>query len=154
MRSRALSIFLLLCLVAVLSVGVSLVILQMKRPPDFSDPYQFDLWLHKQIGISEAQQSAMEQDELAFHNRKMELVRKIQDLNGQLARAIREDKADSERVQRIIDETQEAQRELKKLTIRHVFDMQKHLEPEQYERLLDLTADALAPENAPESGGR
>lgn len=138
---------LLFSLVGILSVGVSLVILHVHRPPAFSDPYEFDAWLHRQIGISEKQQNAMAQDEALFNSRKAELVHHIHELNGQLARAIREDKADSERIHQIIDQTQEAQRELKKLTISHVFGMQQHLEPAQYEKLLELTADALAPDD-------
>jgi Spy/CpxP family protein refolding chaperone len=61
----------------------------------------------------------------------------------ELAQAILADKSDSPRVQSAIAKIHDAQGELQQATMRHVFEMKPVLAPEQYEKLLNLTANAL-----------
>ncbi len=63
--------------------------------------------------------------------------------NMELAQAILTDKTDSPRVRAAIAKIHEAQGELQNATVQHVFEMRAVLQPEQYEKLLNLTADAL-----------
>ena len=61
----------------------------------------------------------------------------------ELAAAMLEDKAFSERVAAAVERIHHAQGELQKLTIEHIFDMQTVLTPQQAEKLNKLAADAL-----------
>ena len=61
----------------------------------------------------------------------------------ELAQAILEDQGDSPKVAEILEKIHQSHGELQKVTLKHVFEMKKVLSPEQYKKLLDLTADAL-----------
>ncbi len=63
--------------------------------------------------------------------------------NMELAQAILTDKGDSPRVRSAIAKIHEAQGELQNATVQHVFEMRVILRPEQYDKLLNLTANAL-----------
>lgn len=150
-NNRFIPVLLLLLAVGAISAIISLAIVRANRVPEIADTQQFDSWLHKQLGITKEQESAMAADERKFHDRQLELVGKVQDLNRDLAQAIMEEKGDTPRVQQIIEQIQQTQGELQDVTIGHVFDMKQYLTPEQYEKLLKLTADALVPDSAGKS---
>ena len=61
----------------------------------------------------------------------------------ELAQAILQDKDNSPRVTVAIEKIQQAQGALQKATLQHVFEMKEALTPEQYQKLLNLTANAL-----------
>ena len=67
----------------------------------------------------------------------------IRRANKELAEAIKQDQADSPRVSAVVERIHHAQAELQKATIEHVFEMKGVLTPEQYQKLLNLTADEL-----------
>jgi Spy/CpxP family protein refolding chaperone len=67
----------------------------------------------------------------------------IASANKELAEAIKQDQADSPRVSAAVETIHHAQGELQEATLEHVFEMKGVLTPEQYKRLLNLTADEL-----------
>ena len=100
-------------------------------------------WIHKQLGLSPDEQKALEPIETKFAQRKQNLMDEIRNANKELAEAIKQDQADSPRVSAAVERIHHAQGELQKATIEHVFEMKGVLTPEQYQKLLNLTADEL-----------
>jgi Spy/CpxP family protein refolding chaperone len=100
-------------------------------------------WIHKQLGLTLAEQKALEPIETKFEERKRELMGEIRNANKELAEAIKQDQADSPRVSTAVERIHHAQGELQEVTLGHVFEMKKVLKPEQYQELLNLTANEL-----------
>lgn len=101
------------------------------------------VWLHEQIGITAEQDQKLAQIEKKFAEKQRVLREKIHVSNLELAAAMLEDKAFSERVAAVVERIHHAQGELQKLTIEHIFDMQTVLTPQQVAKLNKLAADAL-----------
>jgi nickel and cobalt resistance protein CnrR len=100
-------------------------------------------WIHKQLGLSPEEKKALEPIESKFAERKGNLSGEIRSANKELAEAIKQDQADSPRVSTAVERIHHAQGELQKATLEHVFEMKEVLTPEQYQKLLNLTADEL-----------
>ena len=100
-------------------------------------------WIHKQLNLTPAEQKALEPIETKFAQRKRNLMGEIRSANKELAEAIKQDQADSPRVSAAVERIHHAQRELQEATLEHVFEMKEVLTPEQYQKLLNLTADEL-----------
>jgi Spy/CpxP family protein refolding chaperone len=100
-------------------------------------------WIHKQLGLSPDEQKALEPIETKFAKHKRNLMGEIRSANKELAEAIRQDRADSPRVSAAVERIHHAQGELQEATLEHVFEMKGVLTPEQYQKLLNLTADEL-----------
>ena len=101
------------------------------------------VWLHEQIGITAEQDQKLSEIENKFADKQRVLREKIHVGNLELAAAMLEDKAFSERVVAAVERIHHAQGELQKATIEHIFDMQTVLKPQQAEKLNKLAADAL-----------
>lgn len=101
------------------------------------------VWLHEQIGTTADQDQKLIEIERTFAEKQRVLRGKIHVGNLELAAAMLEDKAFSERVAAAVERIHHAQGELQKLTIEHIFDMQTVLTPQQAEKLNKLAADAL-----------
>ena len=99
--------------------------------------------IHRQLGLSAAQEQALEPLEQRFERRKADLSRAIRDANAQLARAIAEDQGDSPRVRTAVASIHDLMGQLQNAALEHVFEMKAALTPAQYRRLIDLTARAL-----------
>ena len=106
-------------------------------------PVNYHYWSHSQLGLSAKQESELEPIEAKFARRRDELVASIRKANRELAEALLADKGDSERVKAAVQKIHLAQGQLQQAVLEHVFDMQPVLTPEQYERLIQLTAHAL-----------
>lgn len=104
-------------------------------------------WIHKQLNLTADQQKALEPIETKFEERKGILMGEIRAANRELAEAIRQDQTDSPRVAAAVEKIHHAQGELQKTTLQHVFEMKGVLTAEQYQKLLNLTADELTREN-------
>jgi Spy/CpxP family protein refolding chaperone len=100
-------------------------------------------WIHKQLGLTSEEHKALESIERKFAERKRNLSGEIRSANKELAEAIKQDQADSPRVSTAVERIHHAQGELQKATLEHVFEMKGVLTPEQYQKLLNLTADEL-----------
>ncbi|HEY5704823.1 MAG TPA: periplasmic heavy metal sensor [Terrimicrobiaceae bacterium] len=111
-------------------------------------PVNYHYWIHSQLGLSAKQESELEPIEAKFAQRRDELVASIGEANRELAEALLADKGDSERVEAAVQKIHRAQGELQQAVLEHVFNMRPVLAPEQYDRLIQLTAHALR--DAPE----
>jgi len=100
--------------------------------------------IHQKLGLTPEQERRLEPIEQRFAQQKEELLRSIRQANGQLAKAIRDDKSNSSEITTAVAAIHAAQGELQKITLDHVFEMKAVLQPEQYQKLLDLTAQALS----------
>ena len=100
-------------------------------------------WIHRELGITPEQEQALQPIEAKYAARRDELMAAIHQANAELARAIREDRADSPNVSAAVDKIHHAQGELQKVTLQHVFEMRSALSPAQYDNLLNQTATAL-----------
>jgi Spy/CpxP family protein refolding chaperone len=111
-------------------------------------PVNYHYWIHRELGLSAKQESDLEPIEAKFAGRRDELFASIREANRELAEALLADKSDSERVKDAVQKIHRAQGELQQAVLEHVFDMRPALTPEQYDRLIQLTAHALR--DAPE----
>jgi Spy/CpxP family protein refolding chaperone len=100
-------------------------------------------WIHQQLNLTKSEQKALEPIEAKFAERKSKLMSEIRNANKELAEAIKQDQADSPRVSAAVEKIHHAQGELQEATLEHVFEMREVLTPEQYQKLLNLTADEL-----------
>ena len=106
-------------------------------------------WIHRELKLTASQDSTLHPIEQRYAVSRTELAASIRAANAELARAIREDRADSPKVAAAVDKIHRAQGELQKVTLDHVFEMRQALNPEQYDKLLDLTATALETDGKP-----
>lgn len=100
-------------------------------------------WIHGQLNITADQEKTLEPLEEKFEYRQDELVAEIHAANHELSEALRRDKGNTTSVQAAMAKIQHIQGELQQAVLDHVFDMRTVLRPEQYERLVQLTAKAL-----------
>ena len=100
-------------------------------------------WIHTQLGLTPQQKAALGVLEKPYHEKRSGLERELSLANKELAEAIRSDGRDSDRVHAAIGKIHSSMGELQMLTISHVFEMKEVLSPEQYQKLLHFTADAL-----------
>lgn len=100
-------------------------------------------WLHKELHLTEAQLKALEPVEAQFGDRQRKLAEGLQAANRQLAQVMGEDKAYTPRVAAAVEHVHHAMGDLQKVSIEHVFAMRALLTPEQGDRLLVLTQQAL-----------
>ena len=101
-------------------------------------------WIHTQLSITAEQEKALEPIEQRFEEKKKHYSELMRIANKELAQAIVEDRADSPRVTAAVERIHHAMGELQKVTLQHIFEMKPVLTPEQYEKLLRLTAEALS----------
>jgi nickel and cobalt resistance protein CnrR len=116
--------------------------------PSATGPVDYHYWIHRQLSLSAKQETDLAPIEAKFASRRDELVAAIRQANQELSEALLSDKGDSERVKAAVQKIHRAQGELQQAVLDHVFDMQPVLTQEQYDRLIQLTAEALreAPE--------
>jgi Spy/CpxP family protein refolding chaperone len=112
----------------------------VKTPPPQGDYHH---WLHTQLGITADQDKALDKEEERFASQRKDLVAMIQQDNAELATAMMQDKEFSPRVAAAVEEIHHGQSELEKATLEHIFAMKPILSPEQFDKLLKLTSDAL-----------
>ena len=101
-------------------------------------------WVHSQLNITPEQDKALSSIEQRYSEKKKHYAELLRIANQELAQAIREDRSDSPRVTATVARIHEAQGELQNATLQHIFEMQPVLTPQQYDKLLKLTAEALS----------
>ena len=106
-------------------------------PGDYHD------WIHAELGMTAEQQRHLRSSEQHYDKTKRHLTEEIRLTNQELAQAIAEDRANSARVQAAVQRIHAAMGQLQQATLQHIFEMKEVLEPEQYDRLMDLTREAL-----------
>jgi nickel and cobalt resistance protein CnrR len=137
---KLIALLIIVALVAAAACYVSARVFGPLRPQPGVSGHE---WIHKQLGLSPEEQKALEPIEIKFAKRKQNLSGEIRSANKELAEAIKQDQADSPRVSTAVKRIHRAQGELQKATLEHVFAMKVVLTPEQYQKLLNLTADEL-----------
>jgi Spy/CpxP family protein refolding chaperone len=100
-------------------------------------------WIHTQLGLTPVQEKAIEPIDRRYTERARLLEEQMRLGNLDLARAIVDDGTDSPRVRDAIAKIHTAMGALQHAAIDHVFEMREALTPEQYNKLLHFTADAL-----------
>lgn len=105
---------------------------------------QTHAWIHTQLGITHEQDKALEPIEQRFEEKKKHYAELMRIANKELAQAILEDRADSPRVTAAVERIHQAMGELQNATLQHIFEMKPVLTPLQYDKLLQLTAEALS----------
>ena len=101
-------------------------------------------WIHTQLGITAGQDQALEPIEQRYAEQRKHYGEMLRIANAELGKAIIEDRSDSERVKAAVARIHQAQGELQNATLQHIFEMKSVLTPQQYEKLLQSTADALS----------
>lgn len=99
--------------------------------------------IHQELDLSADQKRALEPIERKYAAERRRLETNLHLANVALADVIEKDKENSEDVHRAIDEIHARMGELQMVTIGHIFEMRNVLTPEQYDKLLRLTAAAL-----------
>ena len=143
---KALQLAALLVVVAFVAVGACFVTFRFLVPLRVNSVPTHE-WIHQQLNLTADQVIALEPIEEQFQHRKHELLAQIRTANKELAEAIKEDRVYSTRVSAAIEKIHRAQGDLQEATLQHVFSMKATLTPEQYKKLLDLTAAALSENN-------
>lgn len=111
--------------------------------PQKMDGADLHLWIHEQLLLTSEQDKKLEPSEQRFASLKKHYSELIRIGNMELAQAILENKGDSTAVSAAVEKIHQAQGALQKATLAHVFEMKPVLNPDQYEKLLNLTANAL-----------
>ncbi|MCX6972963.1 MAG: periplasmic heavy metal sensor [Verrucomicrobia bacterium] len=106
-------------------------------------PQDAHAWIHTQLNITAEQDLALVPIEKRYHSERNNLEQQLTLANRELAEAILADGRDSERVHAAIEKIHHHMGALQRVTIGHVFEMKEVLTPEQYQKLLNLTANAL-----------
>ena len=143
---KALQLVAMLVAVALVAVGACFVTFRFLVPLRVNSVPTHE-WIHQQLNLTADQIIALEPIEEQFQQRKGELLAQIRSANKELAQAIKENQVYSTRVSAAIEKIHRAQGELQEATLQHVFRMKATLTPEQYKKLLDLTAVVLDENN-------
>lgn len=137
---------LLLVVVALVAMGACLLTRYFIPIVRHDKPESAHYWIHEQLGITAEQKKSLDSIEHRYAERRAQLTQTIRQANRELATAIFEDKNASPRVNAVIEKIHAAQGDLQMVTIAHVFEMKAVLSPEQGDKLLKLTAEALKSE--------
>jgi nickel and cobalt resistance protein CnrR len=141
MKKLVPALLFLLLIFVVAAVGARLsCVMSCKMRPSHQDAHD---WIHTQLGLTPQQVAALAALERPYHEKRQGFEHELAQGNKELAEAIRSDGRDSDRVHAAIGKIHSNMGELQMLTIGHVFEMKKVLSPEQYQKLLHFTADAL-----------
>lgn len=131
---------LLLAAVAAISASVTAWKLASKES---KAPQDYHAWIHAELAMTADQEQRLKPSELRYEETKRHLTEVIRLANQELALAISEDRANSPRVQAAVQRIHAAMGELQQATLQHIFEMREVLEPDQYDRLIELTREAL-----------
>jgi Spy/CpxP family protein refolding chaperone len=101
-------------------------------------------WIHTQLGLTTEQEAQLVLIEQRYDDQRRNLSEIIHAANIELGQALVADQGESPQVKAALAKIQEAQGQLQDATLQHVFEMKPVLKPEQYDKLLNLTAKALS----------
>lgn len=103
----------------------------------------FDQILHQQLSISSQQDVQLAKIEETYQKQLKYFSEKLKLINMELANAVKEEKIFGPRIDKAIEENHTTLGELQKATMKHLFEMQTVLSPEQSEKMNSVIADAL-----------
>lgn len=128
---------------AILSSALTALLLTRQPAPEPPHSPGYHEWIHRQLALTEEQERRLEPSERRYDETRSRLTETIRLANRELAHAIAADRSNSPRVQAAVRRIHEAMGELQQATLQHIFEMKAVLEPEQYDRLIALTKEAL-----------
>ena len=132
---------LLLVVAAVASVSCLLTARWSRaQQPNHADAHR---WIHTQLELTAQQEQELVPIEARYEEQRRQFRDLVRAANAELAQALLADEGESPRVKAAIAKIHDAQGQFQNATARHVFEMKPVLKPEQYRKLLDLTANAL-----------
>lgn len=140
---RVLQVVGLLLAVASVAAVACLMTARLTRK-DHADAHH---WVHGQLELTAEQEKQLEPIERRYDEQRRQFSEVIRSANAELAQAIVADGGGSPRVKAAIAKIHDAHGQLQEATLRHVFEMKPVLQPEQYNKLLNLTANALSQVN-------
>jgi Spy/CpxP family protein refolding chaperone len=130
-------------LVSALAALSALIALHLSMPIRNQPAQDYHGWIHAELGLSDEQERHMTLLERRFEELERHLQEVIRLANRELADAIYSDRDTSGRVEAAVARIHTAHGELQRATLAHIFEMKPYLTPEQYDRLIELTAMAL-----------
>lgn len=130
-------------LVIILAASTSYFVQYYEKKNQTKNIAEAHYWIHEQLQLTQGQEQKLETTEKKFTEQKKHFSELIRLANMELAQSLLEDKIYSSHVSAAVEKIHAAQGELQKATLQHVFEMKEVLTPEQYQKLLNLTANAL-----------
>lgn len=143
MKARFLPIVLALVVVAVISAASSWLTIRILNHDTTDISADYHQWIHDQLNLTEDQERRLAGSEQRYEEARRHCEKLIAIANVELAEAIRRDQIYSPAVERSVSEIHDAMGQLQRATLKHIFEMKEVLDPDQYERLMDLTEEAL-----------
>lgn len=134
---------LFLLIVVILAATTSYLIQFYEKKSRTYNAAEAHSWIHEQLHITSEQESKLKPAEKKFAEQKKHYSELIRLANMELAQNLLEDKRYSAKVSASVEKIHAAQGELQKATLQHVFEMKEVLTAKQYQKLLNLTANAL-----------
>ena len=144
MKSRALSLAFALAAIAMISAASSFLTLRMVSRDQGHPAEDYHEWIHKKLNMTAEQERRSVTSERRYEETKRHLEEVIRLANSELAERILKDKSYSPSVEKSVAEIQSAVGQLQKATLEHIFELKEVLDVEQYERLIELTAQGLS----------
>lgn len=108
-----------------------------------AEPHDAHRLLHERLRLSAGDEARLAEVERRFTRTRAALEAAIRQANVELGNAIRRDGQYSDRVKAAVETIHQAQGELQRATLEHLFDMESALAPEQAATLNGMAADAL-----------
>lgn len=136
------TVILLFVTVVAVAAASSYLTLRLATRPTANDVDSHE-WLHRELQLTPAEHEALEPTEAKFAAERQELAERLRAADRDLAKAIKEDGAYTPRVAKAVETVHHRMGELQKASIEHLFQMRAFLTPEQSDKLLRLTEEAL-----------
>jgi Spy/CpxP family protein refolding chaperone len=107
----------------------------------------FHDWLHRHLGLSPEQETALAPIEVAYAEARAELRGAVAEASRRLASALDRAEPDRAAVEAALGEIHAAQGELQRSAISHFLEMKEYLSEEQAAKLLLWTRESIAHEH-------
>lgn len=133
-----------LAAIAMISAASSFLTLRMVNRDASSPAEDYHDWVHKNLNMTAEQERRSQKSERRYEETKRHLDEVIRLANSDLAERILQDKSYSPSVEISVAEIHSAVGHLQKATLEHIFELKEVLDAEQYERLIELTAEGLS----------
>ncbi len=99
--------------------------------------------LHRILGLTAKQEARLIPLEEMADNRESDLREALNEANAELAQVLMSERSYSPEVVKSVEKIHRAMADLQKATLEHLFEMEKVLTPEQYDKLLHIAGDSL-----------
>lgn len=103
----------------------------------------FHRWLHIQLNLTPEQEASLRPVEEEFERKSLQIRERIKRASQNLAGAMKSENPDHPQIESALHEISSHQTELKRLMITHFFEMKRHLDPKQAEKIRHWIHDSL-----------